>query len=519
MKNLKLTGMIFSFSLHLLSCQKLTFNNAGDSLSVAFLQTVLFRDFIRPPSVPEVPPVEIARTETCDTSVKWTKTLGDATNSVYITTILSVSVQDILIAGVTRKNLGTGTTFNFTGTEGTTQNWFIAKLKGKDGSLEWVDYFGETMISIATNSEFPTLVRLGKFSNGEIGVFWEAKDAQSGALQAKNLNFSFGAARYGLDGVRKWHTYLNLSTNGGSSFSSAIDASDHIHFFVEVSAAGGLEGFPATTNTALGGKDILYGLITGSGGLLSQKYITSVLDDKIGDAISLGSAIFLGGSAQDNLNGFSGHPATGVGINKIFIAKMDSNQNLTSVVYRGSTSGSNNTELRKFTIDASDLYYVATAEDSFDSPISAYQASGKNFLYEKITTSLTPTWLTFLGATSFNVVDGLRTALIAPVEGTSFYAHLLSGSNFTRFTGIGSAESGDGSGFLQKTLVKINKSSGAYEKVIFSSNFTLPKIASFTNTKEICNGKMIRMEMVVPDQNNTDRIVSELTVFPTSELP
>ncbi|TGL60135.1 hypothetical protein EHQ58_06440 [Leptospira ognonensis] len=519
MKNFKFTGLIFSLCLHFLSCQKLTFNNAGDSLSVAFLQTVLFRDLIRPASVPVVPPVEVTPTETCDTSVKWSKTLGDATNSVYVTTILSVSVQDIIIAGSTRKNLGTGKKFNFSGTEGTTQNWFIAKLNGKDGSIVWVDYFGETMLSIAANAEFPTLIRLGKFSNGEIGVFWEAKDAQSGALQAKNLTYSFGAARYDLEGVRKWHTYLNLSTNGGNRFSSAIDASDNIHFFVEVSAAGGLEGFPAPTNSVSGGQEILYGLITGSGGLLSQKYITSVLEDKIGDAVSFGTAIFLGGNAQDNLNGFTGHPATGVGINKIFIAKLDSSQNISSVLYRGSASGSSNTELRKLTADATDLYYVGNSNDSYGSPISAYQASGKNFLYEKISSNLTPTWLTFLGATSFNVTDGLRTALLAPVDGTSFYAHLLSGSNFARFTGLGAAESGDGSGFFQKTLVKVNKATGAYEKVVYSSNFASPKIASFTNTKEICSGKMIRMDMVVEDQNNSDRIFSELSVFPTSELP
>ncbi len=516
---MKLTGLIFSLCLLFLSCQKLTFNNAGDSLSVAFLQTVLFRDLIRPLPVPEVPPVEIARTETCDTSVKWSKTLGNATNPVYVTTILSVSVQDILIAGATKKNLGTGKKFNFSGTEGTTQNWFIAKLNGKDGSIVWVDYFGETLTTIASNEEFPSLIRLGKFSNGEIGVLWTAKDAISGALQTKNLTYSTGLARYDLDGDRKWHTYLNLSTNGGNRFSSAIDASDNIHFFVEVSAAGGLEGFPAPTNSVSGGQEILYGLITGSGGLLSQKYITSVLEDKIGDAVSFGTSIFLGGNAQDNLNGFTGHPATGVGINKIFIAKLDSSQNISSVLYRGSASGSSNTELRKLTVDASDLYYMGNSNDSYGSPVSAYQSSSKNFLYEKISANLTPTWLTFLGSTSGTLVDGLRTALLAPVDGTSFYAHLLSGSNFGRYTGLGAAESGDGAGNFQRTLVKINKSTGAYEKVVSSTNFTFPKIASFTNTKEICSGKMIRMEMVLPDQNNSDQIISELSVFPTSELP
>lgn len=498
--------ILLCFLIQLPFCKMPALNQAGDPLSVSFFQTVLFRDLIKPG--PEV---------YCDTSTKWRKTLGETgTNSVYVTTILPTLTHDIIIAGVTRKNLGTGKNFDFTGTEGTTFNWFIAKLSGGDGSIAWVDYFGETLNSIVASTDLNVLPKLNHYANGEFAITWSAKQGIPGALNAFGLNFSFGIARYDDNGSRKWHTYLNLSSNGDEKFTSAIDSQDNVHFFANVTSSGGFENFPTPTNSASGGIDIIYGLVSEAGTFKSQKYIGSNGSDKFTDAIRLGDSVYLGGETDNNITGTTDHPS--IGFSKAYIAKLESNLTVSSILYRGSNANFN-TKFRKFTTDKVNLYYIGTSEDSFGNPTSSFQGSSKNFFYESITKDLSPVWLTFLGSTGFSVVDGLRTSLLALESGKNLYSNLLGGSSFQRYSGIDSVSTGDGTGVFQKTLVKLNSKTGRYETVAYSSNFTSPKIGTITNTREICKGKIIRMELVLTNNTLDSNIFSELSVFPTRDLP
>jgi|JI8StandDraft_1071087.scaffolds.fasta_scaffold01836_5 hypothetical protein len=504
-----LTLFFFIEFVSVINCGKLNLNNPGDSLSKTFFETVLFRYLTRPIA----PPI------TCTTSSRWEKSFGSGTYKTVVDEFVTLENEDILIAGFTNESLGVGKNYNFIGTTGTTINGFVMRLDGSDGSIKWLDYIGQIDGDIG--------IRLLRFSNGEILLTYLAYTEIVGSISPTvNLGSSipsFALARMDQNGNRKWHTYFD-STDIASANIAVIDSNDQIHILTKLNGANGHQSFiefPAATNTAngsTGDTDILYGVVSSAGIPKSQMYISGTGGDVPAAMVRIGSDIYIAGDSSENVNGFSGHPSPG--FERVFVLKANENQTISWLNYRGPTSAVTTGTVTDFKTDGNDLFLLGRTNDGFGTPVSAYQGtSNKNYYFQKINTSGVTQWLTFLGHSTVTITEGIRIPILSPAYRPFLHSTLLAPNSNNRYTGLGAAETGDGTGSLQRVTTKINTITGAYEKVVFETNDTAPQKTHYTILSEVCVGKLFRGERVLPDIGDSNRLSFKIKVFPTSELP
>ncbi|WP_108976237.1 hypothetical protein [Leptospira ryugenii] len=501
---------VLLFAILYLSCGKLDFSNAGDPKSQAFFLTNLLRTLLTPVPSPVI----------CNTTTRWEKSIGNGSFLVYITDAKGLPNEDIVITGFTTENLGSGKNFNFSETIGSAPfyNGFLAKLDGKTGDIVWLDYLGEVVNSSRLS------VKL--FSNGDIGIADDVITEQAGALSAKAAGLgsaAFMVVRYDQTGLRKWHTYFDSSDlNNSSAFE--IDDLDQIHLFATLNGTAGhqtFSEFPAVTNTSQGATadtDILYGIVNGSGSPIKQTYITSSGSESPLSTARDGNVIYLGGSTTGNMNGATGHPA--LGFTRSFLLKIESNQSISWISYQGPGGSSTNGGVETLLLAGNQFYTLGRFSDTFGSPVSPFQGiagSTKNYYYQKLDQNGANLWHTYLGSSS-SLPEGFPIPLLYGRSNDLVYSTLLS-PNAGRYTGLGAAETGTGTGGLQRVLAKIRASSGAYESVAFETNDANPQKTHYTILKEVCTGKVIRGERILPDINDSARQNFKLKVFPSTELP
>jgi hypothetical protein len=501
--------LIVFFPFFFSNC-KLDLNNAGDWKSRSFFETVLLNDFLKP----------LRSSPLCNTSSRWERSFGAGTNKIVVDGFITLPNEDVIIAGFTNEDLGSGRNYNFSGTVGTTINGFVMRINGVDGSTIWTDYLGTIDGDVG--------VKVLRFFNGDILFSYLALSEQSGAISSTaNLGISvpsFALARYDFLGTRKWHTYFD-STDLATTNATTIDSNDQIHLLARLNGTNGhlpFSEFPTPSNTALGtasDTDILYGLVSSAGIPKSQIYISSTAGDVPVHIIPFSNFIFISGYTSGNLNGFTGHPS--LGNERVFVLRATDSQSINWINYRGASSATTTGTPVDFQTDGKDFYILGRTGDNFGTPISAYQGSSptKNYYFEKIDFSGNTQWLTFLGSNTTTITEGIRIPLFLQETNSLIYSTLLGPSNGTRYTGLGSAETGSGSDILQRVTTKISSKSGIYEKVVFETNDIAPKKSHYTILKEICAGKLFRGERVFPDLNDNTKINFKLKVFPTSELP
>lgn len=467
------------------SC-KLKLNNPSDPSSQDFFLTNLFRTYLL--------------SDPCIGFQTWKRTYGTGTYKTTGSDLIVLSNGDYLVSGITREHIvpgsTTGITNNFVGSSGITLNTFLMRVSQTNGEILWVDYLGEA------SSEVVYKPKLRKYSNGDISVAFIVKGAeQPGTINAKS---GIGAAsalfvgRIRENGTRVWFTYLD-SASIGEFVVSAMDSSNRLHVFVEnyggTPANSPFVDGPAISNTSLdpgSDSDMIHLVVNENGSMISQRYFTSAGGDFIFGAEANASGLFVTGTTSQGANGTI-HP------NSIyqmpFVMKLNETDGTTIWYSYLGTNAELNYGASRFFVKDNFIYMIGSGRFTYGSPaepIVATDGAEKHYIFTKLNTSGNILWNSFLGSATDSVMDTTESEPIL-LSNSQLLVRMQTNPSNGLFNSIPDFTTGTGSGPYTMADVFVNPLSGTFNRFHYSSNLTLPAMEQTEVMREVCSGKMVRL--------------------------
>lgn len=505
---------------------KLNLNNPGDPFSKAFLETFLLRAYLD---------------SLCNPNLRGTVALG---SGLYFTVVndLKKHGNDIYFTASVKEpvvwnNRTDGVNFSFSGSIPTT-NVIVGKINGKTFQIDWIDYLGISNGDFS-NSEY---VSLFTFSNGDIGISTIVRNTQPGSLTSKIADPTPAAyiIRYASDGKRIWSRYLNKPTsefNAGDGFVAVSDKLDRIHIFyrtlnsVGVPDSTGFSDMPQPLNQTSGlntKSEIGWATLNGDGTANSQRFLTgnsaNVFSISLATAVSNGTNIFLGGKSNDEIAGFTGHPAVGNSGSSVFVATLNLDFSIASIRYYGDSSGIGEANLLKMALNENNIFAYGASNRSFGSPAQPF-LSGTNdsLLYMKFDLTSNLLWHSFLGSNTSGLIND---PAIVSFENrkNSFTSKAVGSFDGLRFTGYDTVSSGISVNPFPSVTARLNPETGNFQSLFYETNSNSPTTASITRLRairhyqDVCSGRMVTAKNEY--LNNTGNIgYLEISTRPANEEP
>lgn len=477
----------FSFIIIFLFSCKLNLNNPSDPTSRDFFLTNLMRLFLS--------------SDQCLNFKTWKKTYGTGTSKTTGSDIMVLSNGDYLVSGVTRQYILTGSpvgvTNNFAGSNGITLNTFLMRVSKENGDILWVDYLGEATVETYFKPN------LNRYSNGDISVAMIV----TGASQPSPLNAKSGigipslfVGRIKENGTRVWYTYLD-SPSIGETVVSAMDTSNRLHVFIEniwdttsVSHAPFVDG-PAIINTPLGGSsdsDFIHLAVNENGFMSFQRFFTSAGGDYVFGVDANTNGLFISGTTSQGANGTI-HP--NMNTQTPFVMKVNEvDGTIIWYQYFGISAEGDYGPFR-FYLKDDQMFLLGNARNTFGSPTESLVAADgtiKHFLLTKFNTNGTFLWNSFLGSNSEATVDFSESEPLF-LSSSQLLFRTLSSSSTGRYTSSPNSIIDTATGVYPLADIFVNPVSGEFNRFNYQSNLTSPTQEKTEVMKEICSGKLVRL--------------------------
>ncbi|TGM72088.1 hypothetical protein EHR01_12435 [Leptospira mtsangambouensis] len=493
---------IYLFIFAFVHC-KLDLNNPSDSKSKSYFETAAMNTYLR---------------TICSPLVRGNVRIGSGNYLVLPQSLLSLKNGNYIItASVSEPILWSGRSdginHSYTGVIGTDPFIVIFQVNGRTFEIEWLDYLGHA----ATTSSNRYFSSLSEFSNGEIGIFTQVTGTeQAGAISGKLNSDSFMVARYSPSGSRVWFTYLDMAigTFNIDKIAHIVDSKEQIHlFYTSIGTAAntpnsvGITEFPAPTVASnglfAGQKEIGWAILNGSGIPQRQRFLRGASDFEVISAIyTKNDTILLGGSALNQIENFSGHPA--LNQPRGFSAFLSSNtQDVIKINYLGSSDSTFTVgKLEAMTLGNDGIYGTGVAAGSYGFPIHDYQfypaGNFRNYSFVKFDLNGNLLWNQFLGSSTTNVID-----LVPALSYISYFdeirVKLLGTEAGTRMTGLDSISYGSGINPYQDVTLRINGRAGRYNSIRYETNILVTNpvsglIGLNVDIQDACNGRMVSLK-------------------------
>lgn len=479
---------------------KLNLNNPSDPRSRSYFETALWNEYLK---------------TLCDPNTRGSVRLGSGSYKVFPYSLELLKNGNLAVTAgvfedVTWKGRTGGIQYSYSGTLGTTMNVIFFILNGRTLEIEWLDYLGPT----TSTSEEVNFAPVREMSNGDIVVYTNVNGTQGTPISGKANTDAFLVARYNQKGNRIWHTYLDLPVNSFllNKFALVVDKNDQIHlFFIHNTNSSntpdstGFIEFPSTKvasdGTNVGQREIGWAILNSDGTPISQTYLPSVSSVEISTAeLGPNNNILIGGSAQDNFNGFPGHPLPSY--SRIVLANLSiNNHSIQNVTYLGNSSTSFNLgDINTLTGGVDGIYASGNSAGGFGNPIHGYQfyPSGnyRNHILLKFDWNGNLIWNQFVGSTTTNVLEFFPKITYIPFF-DEFRGNILSPIDGSRFTGLDDLSYGNGMNELQDVTFRLRGSDGRIKSVYYETNVSVsppPNVLVDYNVQylNVCNGRIVK---------------------------
>lgn len=437
----------------------------------------------------------------------WERRYGTGLYSTYGTDFLFLPDGDIIVIGATEDPIIPGQlqgiTGSFQGTVGASLNLFLLRISRNNGDILWVDYLGQFYSNLNFNP------RLSQFSNGDLAVsFISIGSGQNvpGLLSPRVANpYSIYVGRHRTDGSRSWYTYLD-SVDVGNYLVSGVDGLDQIHLFLVNEGSNGHTPFselPTPLNTSIGGEsdtDILYGILTGDGQGVSQKYITSFNNDFPFNLTFKNGFMYLAGTSAGSMNGYI-HPSIGQSLP--YILKVNSDGNIEFIVYNGSTSSSYG-DSRQLVVNDTSILQLVKTNSSWSSVVKEpMQNDTEHYAFAQYDLNGSLQWVSFLGYSSADVPMFEEPPTLFESSTSLWRNRSRLPNTFDRYTSGQSVAEGSGTGVYQIADVWISPLTGLFQKIQYSSNLGGTESKRTDQMKELCTGKFGYMDRIFTTESTT----------------
>ncbi|TGL85523.1 hypothetical protein EHQ68_17080 [Leptospira congkakensis] len=477
--------IFFYFALSIVlftsSC-KLKLNNPSDPTSQDFFLTNLIRTYLL--------------SDPCLGFQTWKKTYGTGNYKTTGSDLITLSNGDYLVSGITREYIvpgsSTGVTNNFAGSSGITLNTFLMRVSHYNGDILWVDYLGEAVKEVTYKP------KLRKYSNGDISVTFIVTGAsQPAPLNAKSgINIpSLFVGRIREDGTRVWYTYLD-SDSIGEYVVSAMDTSNRLHVFIEnVGSHLAFVENPPISNSTLGGgadSDVIHLAVNENGGMIFQRYFTSNGSDFIFGAEANANGLFVTGTTAQGANGTIHPNAT---FQMPFVMKLSETDGTTIWYQYLGTAAEGNYGADRFLVKDDFIYTIGFGRYTYGSPaepIVATDGARKHYIISKLNTSGNVLWNSFLGNATEDVMDTTESEPVL-LSNSQLLVRMQTTAINGRFNSTPDFTTGIGSGPYTLADVFVNPQTGTFNRFHYSSNATLPAMEQTDMMREVCSGKMVRL--------------------------